>query len=84
MEFRGGLDMSVSHEDAERMGLLLTEREVLEGMTPSQLVDYILKSGEKVSALESAMNLASDVLEGAYGTTVEQVLNERNKNGNET
>ena len=84
MEFTGGLDMSVSREDAERMGLLLSDQEVLEAMKPEQIVDYILKTGERVSALERAMNLASEVLEGAYGTTVEEILDERNKNGNET
>lgn len=84
MEFRGGLEKSLTHKEAEQYGVLMTEREVLEGLTEQQLVDYILQSGEKVTALKNAMNLASEVLEGAYGTTVEQILDERNKNGNET
>lgn len=78
------LPFSASHESAEEMGTLLTEREVLEGMSPNQLVDFILEKGEKVTNIESIMSLASDVLEGAYGTTVEQVLNERKINGNQT
>jgi len=60
--------------------VLLSEREVLEAMTPDQLVDFILQNGEKVSEIERHMNLASEVLDG-YGVTVETALEER-KNGN--
>lgn len=55
---------------------LLTEREVLERMTPEQIVDFILQNGEKVGEIERHMNLASDVLDG-YGVSVETVLKER-------
>jgi hypothetical protein len=58
-----------------------SDRELLEGMTADQIVDEILRQGEKVSEVERYMNLASDVLEGAYGLTVDQVLQERDKNG---
>lgn len=59
---------------------LLSEREVLEQMTPDQLVDLILKHGETVGNIERIMNLASSVLDG-YGVTVESALEER-QNGN--
>lgn len=50
-------------------------------MTPDQIVDEILRKGEQVSQIERFMNVASDVLEGAYGLTVPQVLTEREKDG---
>jgi len=62
----------------------LSKREVLENMLPDQLVNLILANGKKVSEIEKQMDLASNVLEGAYGKTVEQILDERNKNSNET
>lgn len=55
----------------------LSERELLESMTQDQIVDYILHMGRNVSDLEKKMNLASEVLEGVYGTDVEQILTER-------
>lgn len=77
--FRGGLDQST---DTPLPGL--SEREVLESMNPEQIVDLILKDGERVTEIEKRMNQASEVLEGAYGLTVDEVLNqreERQKNG---
>lgn len=70
----------------ERMGQepLLTEREVLEGMSSDQIVDLILQNGERVTAIERSMSLAAEVLEGAYGRTVEQVLKEREKQNGTT
>jgi hypothetical protein len=62
---------------------LMSEREVLEQMSSGQLVDLILQHGVLVSNYERTMNLAAEVLDG-YGTTVEQVLNERQLNGNQT
>lgn len=59
----------------------LSKREVLEGMTPDSLVDLILSTGEKIGAMESEMNLASQVLEG-YGTTVERELAKRERETN--
>jgi hypothetical protein len=58
---------------------LISEREVLEGMSSEEIVDLILAHGEKVSKYEGFMNLASDVLEGAYGITVEEVLQKRER-----
>lgn len=59
----------------------MSDRELLESMTPDQIVDEILRKGEQVSQIERFMNVASDVLEGAYGLTVPQVLTEREKDG---
>lgn len=66
---------------AERLNQehLITEREVYEGMSPGQLANLILAHGELVSNYERSMNLAAEVLEGAYGLTVEQVLQMREK-----
>ena len=52
----------------------MSEEELLESMTPEQIVDHIRELGDKASIIEQKMNLASKVLEGAYGYTVEQVL----------
>lgn len=60
----------------------LSEREILEGMSPDSIVNTILTQGEKVSDIERSMNLASDVLQGAYGLTVEEVLRKREKDTN--
>ena len=63
----------------------LSEREVLEGLKPEQLLDLILTHGSLIANYERTMNLASDVLEGAYGTTVEQELAKREThNGTKT
>lgn len=59
----------------------MSERDTLEQMSPNGLIQYIMAQGEKVTRLETAMNLANEVLEGAYGTTFEEVLMER-ENGN--
>lgn len=53
----------------------LSERETLEGFSPQQITDYIVHMGSQVTELETKMNLASEVLEGTYGVTVEDVLN---------
>ncbi len=58
----------------------LSDRELLEGMTPDQIVDEILQHGEKVGEIERRMSLASDVLEGAYGVTVDDILRIREQN----
>lgn len=55
----------------------MEERELLESMSVDGIVDYILHMGENVSDLERKMNLASEVLEGAYGTSVEEILDQR-------
>lgn len=60
---------------------LFTEQQVLEGLTPDQLVDYILDQGGKVSELERVMNLAVIVLDG-YGTSVDEVLTKRESKEN--
>lgn len=52
------------------------ERELLESMTPRQIIEHIIKLGNKVSEIERDMNLASEVLEDAYGLTVDSVLSE--------
>lgn len=67
--------MSERQEDMALPGL--EKAEILEGLGPDALVDYILGLGEKVTQIERDMNLASDVLSGAYGLSVEQILQER-------
>lgn len=57
----------------------MEQRELLEGMTPDQIVDVILSNGETVSEIERFMNLANEVLEGVHGLSVEQVLQQREK-----
>jgi len=64
-------------ETLNRQEALLTEREVLEGMGKDQLVNLILANGEKVSEIERSMNLASEVLEGVHGTSIEEELKKR-------
>ena len=60
----------------------LSERELLEDMPEDQIVNLILQNGERVTEIERFMNLASEVLEGVYGVSVEDVLNKRkNQNG---
>ena len=55
----------------------LSEVELLESMGPDGIVDHILKLGEKATEIEKRMNLAAEVLEGAYGVTVEEILHKR-------
>ena len=74
--------MVKSQERAEELGVLLTEREVLESMSTDALVDFILEKGSKVSEIERIMNLASEVLDG-YGTSVEQELDKRKQKSGE-
>jgi hypothetical protein len=59
----------------------MSERELLESMTPDQLVDHILAQGERVTEIERHMNMASDVLENHHGVDLLQTLQERDKNG---
>jgi len=63
---------------------LFTIQESLEGLNPDQLVDLIMQHGETISKYERIMNLASDVLEGAYGLNVDDVLNKREKENGKT
>ena len=58
--------MVKSQERTEELGVLLTEREVLESMSTDALVDFILEKGSKVSEIERIMNLASEVLDGIW------------------
>lgn len=74
--------MVKSQERTEELGVLLTEREVLESMSTDALVDFILEKGSKVSEIERIMNLASEVLDG-YGTSVEQELDKRKQKSGE-
>lgn len=70
--FLGGLDQSTDVPLPT-----MSDREYLESMKPDDIVDLILKDGERVTQIEKRMDLASEVLEGAYGLTVEEVLNKR-------
>ena len=55
----------------------LSEAELLESMGAEKVIDYIIVLGEKITEIEKRMNLASEILEGAYGITVEQVIRRR-------
>lgn len=55
----------------------MSEVELLEALDADSIVDHILEMGKQVTELEKKMNTASDVLEGAYGLTVEDVLARR-------
>ena len=55
----------------------MSHLEILEAMGPRGILEHILRLGEKASKIEQDMNLASEVLEGAYGLTVEQMLAKR-------
>lgn len=73
----------INHEAYQSAEPLITRREVLEQMSIDQLANLIEQHGLLVSDYERTMNLAAEVLEG-YGTTAEQVLDERKLNGNQT
>lgn len=55
----------------------LSERELLESMGPESLVDHIVELGRRATEIENKMNEAADVLEGAYGVSVEDVMKMR-------
>lgn len=56
----------------------LSKREIFEGMSRDAIVEHILNLGQKVTEIERDMNLASEVLEGIYGVTVEDVISTDN------
>lgn len=51
-----------------------SEIEIMETMGAESLVDHILAMSDKAANLETKMNEASQVLEGAYGLSIEDVL----------
>lgn len=55
----------------------IDEKSLFESMTPEAIVDYILHMGKNITDLERKMNLASEVLESAHGTSVEDILVQR-------
>ncbi len=52
----------------------MSEREILEGYTPEQLVDYKSFLLEKYSDLERQVHLVNDILDG-YGVEQEESTN---------
>lgn len=52
----------------------MTERDILEGYTPEQLVDYKSFLLEKYSDLERQVHLVNDILDG-YGVEQEESTN---------
>ena len=52
----------------------LSETEPLESIGVEGVVDHIIRLGEVATEIERRMNIASEILEGVYGVTVEQVL----------
>ena len=62
--------MSMNHETLGTQAELITVQEVLESMTPSQLLELKRDSLAKLSELESLVHNINDVL-GGYGCDVE-------------
>ena len=62
--------MSMNHETLGTQTELITVQEVLESMTPSQLLELKRDSLAKLSELESLVHNINDVL-GGYGCDVE-------------
>lgn len=56
---------------------LIPKRELLESLSKDQLVDFILEKGAEATEIENEMNLASEMLENYYSTSIEIELNER-------
>ncbi len=62
--------MSMSHETFQTQTELITVQEVLESMTPGQLLELKRDSLAKLSEIESLVHNINDVL-GGYGADVE-------------
>ena len=62
--------MSMNHETFQGQTELITVQEVLESMTPSQLLELKRDSLAKLSEIESLVHNINDVL-GGYGADVE-------------
>ena len=62
--------MSMSHETFQIQTELITVQEVLESMTPGQLLELKRDSLAKLSEIESLVHNINDVL-GGYGADVE-------------
>lgn len=62
--------MSMNQETFQGQAELITVQEVLESMTPSQLLELKRDSLAKLSELESLVHNINDVL-GGYGCDVE-------------
>ena len=62
--------MSMNQETFQGQAELITVQEVLESMTPSQLIELKRDSLAKLSELESLVHNINDVL-GGYGADVE-------------
>ena len=62
--------MSMNHETFQTQTELITVQEVLESMTPSQLLELKRDSLAKLSEIESLGHNINDVL-GGYGADVE-------------
>ena len=62
--------MSMNQETFQGQAELITVQEVLESMTPSQLIELKRDSLAKLSELESLVHNINDVL-GGYGCDVE-------------
>lgn len=60
----------------------MSKIELLESMSKDALVDHILALGARGQEIQTDMDLAAEVLGGAHGVTVAEVLQEReNPNG---
>lgn len=61
----------------------MSKTELLEAMDKDALVDHILMLGARATEIETDMNIAAEVLEGAFGVTVADVLLEREQTDGE-
>lgn len=55
----------------------MSKIEMLEAMSKEGLVDHIVALGIRGEEIQTDMNLASEVLEGAHGVSIEDALKER-------
>lgn len=53
---------------------LFSEREYLEAQSPEHLAKFVLDHTARIVESERWIGLANEVLEGAYGTTIEAQL----------
>ena len=70
------LDFSIGEVPALAAEQLLSERDILEGMNPKQLQDFIEDGCRKMSEIEKLVHLAHDVLDNGYAIQENIILGE--------
>ncbi len=58
----------------EQQEALISEREVMEGLSPMELKAFIAHGCAKMSEIERMVHLANDVLENGYGIPENVIL----------